>query len=126
MALGVQLPDQQERRAEVEEAPEDQADQLGLGRVHHQLAVPDVVAERRVAAHEDALAAAGGELVPDPFAGELALELREREQDVERQPPIEVVVQNDCVTETKVTLFRSNTSTSLAKSVSERDSRSIL
>ena len=40
--------------------------------------------------------------------------------------PIEVVVQNDCVTETKVTLFRSNTSTSLAKSVSERDNRSIL
>ena len=40
--------------------------------------------------------------------------------------PIEVVVQNDWVTETKVTLFRSNTSTSLAKSVSERDSRSIL
>jgi hypothetical protein len=40
--------------------------------------------------------------------------------------PIEVVVQNDCVTETKVTRFRSNTSTSFAKSVSERDSRSIL
>ena len=40
--------------------------------------------------------------------------------------PIEVVVQNDWVTDTKVTLFRSNTSTSLAKSVSERDSRSIL
>jgi len=40
--------------------------------------------------------------------------------------PIEVVVQNDCVTETNVTLFRSNTSTSLAKSVSERDNRSIL
>jgi hypothetical protein len=40
--------------------------------------------------------------------------------------PIEVVVQNDCVTETNVTLFRSNTSTSFAKSVSERDSRSIL
>src|SRR5918994_7980467 len=34
VALSVQLPDQQERRAEVEEAPEDEADQLGLGRVH--------------------------------------------------------------------------------------------
>jgi DNA invertase Pin-like site-specific DNA recombinase len=34
-----------------------------------------------VAAHEDALAAAGGELVSDPFAGEFALELSEREQD---------------------------------------------
>jgi hypothetical protein len=40
--------------------------------------------------------------------------------------PIEVVVQNDWVTETKVTLFRSSTSTSLAKSVSERLRRSIL
>ena len=44
-ALGVQLPDQQEGRAEVEKAPEDQADQFGLGRVHHQLPVPHVVAE---------------------------------------------------------------------------------
>ena len=34
--------------------------------------------------------------------------------------PIEVVVLNDWVTETKVTPFRSNTSTSLAKSASER------
>ena len=34
--------------------------------------------------------------------------------------PIEVVVLNCCVTETKVTPFRSNTSTSFAKSVSER------
>ncbi len=40
--------------------------------------------------------------------------------------PIDVVVLNDCVTETKVTPLRSNTSTSLAKSASERLSRSIL
>ena len=40
--------------------------------------------------------------------------------------PIEVVVLKLWVTETKVTPFRSNTSTSLAKSISERDSRSIL
>jgi hypothetical protein len=40
--------------------------------------------------------------------------------------PIEVVVLNCCVTLTKVTLWRSNTSTSLAKSVSERLRRSIL
>jgi hypothetical protein len=38
-----------------------------------------------MAAHEDALAAAGRELVPDPFARELALELREREQDTLRE-----------------------------------------
>ncbi len=40
--------------------------------------------------------------------------------------PIEVVVLNDCVTLTKVTLLRSNTSTNLAKSISARLSRSIL
>ena len=40
--------------------------------------------------------------------------------------PIEVVVLNDWVTETKVTPDRSNTSTSFEKSISERDSRSIL
>lgn len=40
--------------------------------------------------------------------------------------PMDVVVLNDCVTETKVTPFRSNTSTSLAKSASERLRRSIL
>jgi hypothetical protein len=39
-----------------------------------------------MAAHEDALAAAGRELVTDSFAGKLALELREAEQDIERQP----------------------------------------
>jgi hypothetical protein len=40
--------------------------------------------------------------------------------------PIDVVVLNDCVTLTKVTIRRSNISTSLAKSMSERDRRSIL
>jgi hypothetical protein len=47
VALGVELPDQEESRAEIEEAPEYQADEVGLGRVHHQLAIADVVAERR-------------------------------------------------------------------------------
>ena len=40
--------------------------------------------------------------------------------------PIDVVVLNDWVTETNVTPFRSNTSTSFEKSISERDRRSIL
>ncbi len=37
-----------------------------------------------------------------------------------------VVVLKLCVTDTKVTLFASKTSTSLAKSIRARDSRSIL
>jgi hypothetical protein len=40
--------------------------------------------------------------------------------------PMDVVVLNDCVTETKVTPLRSKTSTSVAKSASERLRRSIL
>ena len=40
--------------------------------------------------------------------------------------PIEVVVLNDWVTDTKVTLCRSNISTNLEKSISARLSRSIL
>jgi hypothetical protein len=40
--------------------------------------------------------------------------------------PMLVVVLKDCVTDTKVTLFASKTSTSLAKSIKARDSRSIL
>jgi hypothetical protein len=40
--------------------------------------------------------------------------------------PIEVVVLNCCVTETKVTFCASNSSTSFAKSASDRDRRSIL
>jgi hypothetical protein len=39
---------------------------------------------------------------------------------------MDVVVLNDCVTETKVTPFRSNTSTSFEKSISERLRLSIL
>ena len=39
---------------------------------------------------------------------------------------IDVVVLNDCVTETKVTPLRSKISTSLEKSISDRDRRSIL
>jgi hypothetical protein len=40
--------------------------------------------------------------------------------------PIDVVVLNDCVIETKVTPLRSKTSTNLEKSISERESLSIL
>ena len=45
------------------------------------------IADRCVAPHPQALALGGGDLVPDALAGDFALELREGEQDVERQPP---------------------------------------
>jgi hypothetical protein len=68
----------------------------------------------------------GGNLVADTLADDLALELREGQQHVEGQRPIEVVVLNCCVTETNEAPIASRTSTILAKSASERVSRSIL
>ena len=65
---------------------EDHADRLGVRLIHDQLAVLDVVAERHEAAHPHALLAGGRELVADALADHLALELREGQQDVERQP----------------------------------------
>ncbi len=112
---------------DLEEAGEDPADMRGGFLVDHQLAVLDAVAVGRHPAHPHALLPAGGDLVADALGRHLALELGEADSrmfSVSR--PIDVVVLNDCVTETKVTPFRSNTSTSLAKSASERLRRSIL
>ena len=53
------------------------------------------------AAHPHPLALGGGDLVADALAGDLALKLGEGQQDVEHQPPIEVVVLNCWVTDTK-------------------------
>src|SRR5206468_1463544 len=44
---------------------------LGLGRVDDQRALARVVAERHIAAHPHALLLRGGDLVADPFAGDL-------------------------------------------------------
>ena len=50
-------------------------------------AVFDPVAERNRSAHPDALPFRGGDLVADTLAGDLALELGERQQHVEGQSP---------------------------------------
>ena len=54
--------------------------------VDDQFPVLDAVAVGRHAAHPHALLAAGGNLVADALGRHLALELGEREQDVQRQP----------------------------------------
>ena len=64
---------------------EDQLDGLRLGRVHDQLAILDIVAERWQAAHPHALLLRCRDLVADALAGHLSLELREGEQHVQRQ-----------------------------------------
>jgi hypothetical protein len=81
------LPRQFRARADLEEAGEDPADMLGALVVDHQLPVLDAVAVGRHPAHPHALLAAGGDLVADALGRHLALELGEREQDVQRQPP---------------------------------------
>ena len=86
LARGVQLACDGERRAGLGEAVEDPAHERRLALDHHQPAVLDLVAERRPAAHPHALLARGRELVADALADDLALELGEAEQDVERQP----------------------------------------
>jgi hypothetical protein len=78
---------EQRRRAGRGETLEHAPHRGGAGLVHHQLAVPHHVAERHRPAHPHAAGAGGGDLVAHPLADHLALELREAEQDVQRQPP---------------------------------------
>ena len=81
-----ELMAQLRRRAEAQETAEDQPHQLSLAFVHHQLAVDDVIAERRNTAHPHALATGGRELVANTLTDDLALELGKRQENVERQP----------------------------------------
>ena len=81
-----QLPRQRGGRADLEEALEDRPNELGIGLVDDQLAVLDLVAQRRPAAHPHAPLAGCGELVPDALADHLALELGKGQQNVQRQP----------------------------------------
>src|SRR5271166_5494174 len=62
---------------------EDMAHGLGLGGIDDKRALARVIAQRHIAAHPHTLLLRGGDLVADPFAGDLALELGKRQQDVE-------------------------------------------
>jgi len=66
---------------------EDTTHGLSLNRVDDERALACVVAERHVAAHPHALLLRSGDLVADPFAGHLALELSKGQQHIEGQPP---------------------------------------
>ena len=81
------LPRQFRGGADFEEAGEDPADVPRFLLVDHQLPVLRLVAVGRGAAHEDALHAAGPDLVADALRRHLALELGEGQQDVEGQAP---------------------------------------
>src|SRR5262245_30700939 len=71
--------------AEFEIAPVDQSDLFGLTLHDGNLAVIHVVAEGEGTADPEALALGGCDLVPDPLRGDLAFELRKRQQHIERQ-----------------------------------------
>ena len=61
---------------------EDAADDLCVLLDHNQPAILDRVPEGRPSTHPHALATGGGDLVPDAFASNFALELGERQQHV--------------------------------------------
>ena len=111
---------------EFQKQVEDRSDGQGLGLVDGKGAVLPVVADGHPASHPHALLLGGGDLVADPLPGDFALELRKGQKDVQGQPPIEVVVLNCCVTETKETPAASKISTIFAKSAKDRVSRSTL
>jgi len=65
----------------------DLLDQLGFRLVDHQAPINDVVSQWHHAAHPDALALGCRDLVSDSLTRHFALELGEREQHIEGQPP---------------------------------------
>jgi hypothetical protein len=94
----------------------DRANRRGLGWDYHDLLVHRRIAERNRTS--DPFALGGRDLVAHPLSDQLAFELGKRQQHIERQPP-HAGAANE-------TSWASNSSMSLAKSASERVSRSTL
>ena len=82
-----QLPHDGDHRAEGAIKLEDNSDDRRFLFVDHQFAIDDLVTERHNTADPHALLLRRGDLVTDALAGDLAFELGEGEQHVERQPP---------------------------------------
>src|SRR5216684_7290686 len=73
--------------AELQIPPKDGPDPLSLLFNHDDLAVLGLISERGYAPDPQPLALGGCDLVADTLGGDLPLELGERQQDIERQPP---------------------------------------
>src|SRR5271166_5471516 len=73
--------------ADLEIAPKEIKYERGMLLDDMERPVLDPIADRNHAAHPDALLLRGGDLVPDPLAGDLALELGEGEKHIQSQPP---------------------------------------
>ena len=78
---------EQVQAAKLEIAAEDRPHAFGLGIIDGDPSVLGVVAERRHSTDPKPFALGGGDLVPDALRGDLSLELRKGQQDVEREPP---------------------------------------
>ena len=87
MALDGKFAHKLRRRTMLGISAKDAAHQFGLGGIDDQFALDNVVPERWHTAHPHAFSLARGNLVADTLAGDLALELREGQQDVECEPP---------------------------------------
>jgi hypothetical protein len=85
-AFLAQLRDQLLWRRTAREASEDRADEVCLALIDNELAVFDVVAERRPTAHPHSLSPRGGELVADTLADDLTFELGKGQENIKRQP----------------------------------------
>src|ERR1700730_12956615 len=66
---------------------EDMAHRLGLSRVDDECTLARVIAERHNTSHPHAFLLRGSDLVADPFAADLPLELGKGQQHIEGQPP---------------------------------------
>src|SRR5580700_10966992 len=117
---------EQPHRAELLVSGKDQPNRVGLLGHDDELALLYRIAERGDPAHPHALLLRDSDLVADPLADDLALELSEGQQDVEGEPPhrgrrVELLCHRD-----EGGPWRSNSSTIFAKSISERVRRSTL
>jgi hypothetical protein len=81
--FGMDEPDGAELAVEREDLPHD----CGLVRARLQRPALGIVAEGHDAAHPEPLALGGGDLVADALGRDLALELGEAQEHVQRQPP---------------------------------------
>ena len=86
-----QFPRQHRGAADLGKAIEHQPHGFGLGLAYDKPPVLDVIAQGHSAAHPHAFFARGSNFVANALAGDLAFELGEGEQDVQRQPPHRVV-----------------------------------
>ena len=74
-ALGSQCPRQGGGRTDFHKPLEDRPHRRRLRLVDHQLAIPDLVAQRHGPAHPHAALPGGGKLIPDSFTNYFAFKL---------------------------------------------------